>query len=539
MADSGGGGAYTGYTTNFNVTAGSGSPSGYTINPVDLRLPPPSFAEGGEVTESRMMLEQLDAGSMNQEPERQESEGLLRNLTRGARDIPTSIGGYLYKRTRTPTGGERSLGESASMVFDDLSKIGGAIKESVSEDPLGFAAEMMPVYGEYSSYRDANELSEQADRAEAAGDTESAKMLRQLSAVSMAGAIPLLGMFARGGKKLVTAGVGGIPQIDTAGIATRIAELPEPADVGGYNAPEVASMLKENSVGDLFNREIAADVDGAVAAYKQIPKTKGGKIIDADQFRELSPEYRENRALSADVHEPASALSKVYFDRLLDETRGQEGNWIFTGGGPASGKSAAVSDAMEDAAQAVVDGTMGNYRKVIQQVNRVLEDPSKDVDIVYINRDPLKAFDLALKRASDMEAELGTGRTIPAKSFIDMHVQSRKSIREINEAFKDNPDVDIQIWDNNGGYGDQFQTTIDKVKDFDYNDAAESIIQRLEKAYENGEITENIYRGFKSGPDPRTTSPSRADVAANSRGSKEPRQRATQGDAIDSPRGSL
>ena len=190
-------------------------------------------------------------------------------------------------------------------------------------------------------------------------------------------------------------------------------------------------------------------------------------------------------------------------------------------------QGAAVSDATEDAAQAVVDGTMGNYRKVIEQVNRVLEDPTKDVDIYYIDRDPLKALDLALKRAADMETELGTGRTIPAKAFIDMHVDSRKAIREINEVFKDNPDVNINIWDNNGGYGDQFQTTIDTVKDFDYNDTAERIMQRLEDAYENGEISENVYRGFKSGPDPRTTSPSRADIAANGRGDKELGQRAT------------
>ena len=530
---------YGGGYANFNAAAGSTGPvSGYTIRPVDLRLPPPMYAEGGEVTQSRMMLEQLDADAMAQEPERQESEGLLRNITRGAMDIPSSVGGYL--KSRSPIGTDLSFGESASMVFDDLSKIGGAIKEAAGEDPLGFAAEMMPIYGEYSSYQQAQELSEQADQAEAAGDTESAKMLRQLSTVSMAGAIPLLGMFARGGKKFVMAGARGIPQIDEAGIAARIAELPEPADVGGYNGPEVASSLMEGDpVGDLFNREIAADVDGAVAAYKQIPKTKGGKIIDADQFRELSPEYRENRGLAPNVHEPASALSKVYFTRLLDETRGQEGNWIFTGGGPASGKSAAVSDAMEDAAQGVVDGTMGNYRKVIQQVSRVLEDPTKTATLVYIDREPLKAFNLALKRAADMETELGTGRTIPAKAFIDMHVDSRKAIREINEAFKDNPKVSLQIWDNNGGYGDQFQTTIDTVKDFDYNDTAERIMQRLEDAYENGEISENVYRGFKSGPDPRATGASRQDVAANSRVNEELGQRATQGDAIDSPRGAL
>ena len=282
MADYGGGGGYTGYTTNFNVTAGSGTPSGYTIRPVDLRLPPPSFAEGGEVTESRMMLEQLDAGSMAQEPERQESEGLLRNLTRGARDIPTSIGGYLYRRTRTPTGGERSLGESASMVFDDLSKIGGAIKESVSEDPLGFAAEMMPIYGEYSSYRDANELSEQADRAEAAGDTESAKMLRQLSAVSMAGAIPLLGMFARGGKKAVMAGARG--RMPRAGEAFNIGTMRYEEGVPVEEIRRIEAEFNQSHQSDATSSqklfEMATRADPAFQTeMKEISDAVGGRYV--------------------------------------------------------------------------------------------------------------------------------------------------------------------------------------------------------------------------------------------------------------------
>lgn len=53
--------------------------------------------------------------------------------------------------------------------------------------------------------------------------------------------------------------------------------------------------------------------------------------------------------------------------------------------------------------------------------------------------------------------------------------------------------------------------------------------------YEREKTSENVYRGFKSGPDPRATratNPSRADVAANSRGSEELGQRATQGDAL-------
>lgn len=272
---------YGGGYANFNAAAGSTGPvSGYTIRPVDLRLPPPMYAEGGEVTQSRMMLEQLDADAMAQEPERQESEGLLRNITRGARDIPSSVGGYL--KSRSPIGTDLSFGESASMVFDDLSKIGGAIKEAAGEDPLGFAAEMMPIYGEYSSYQQAQELSEQADQAEAAGDTESAKMLRQLSTVSMAGAIPLLGMFARGGKKAVMAGARG--SMPRAGEAFNIGTMRYEEGVPVEEIRRIEAEFNQSHQSDATSSqklfEMATRADPAFQTeMKEISDAVGGRYV--------------------------------------------------------------------------------------------------------------------------------------------------------------------------------------------------------------------------------------------------------------------
>lgn len=272
---------YGGGYANFNAAAGSTGPvSGYTIRPVDLRLPPPMYAEGGEVTQSRMMLEQLDADAMAQEPERQESEGLLRNITRGAMDIPSSVGGYL--KSRSPIGTDLSFGESASMVFDDLSKIGGAIKEAAGEDPLGFAAEMMPIYGEYSSYQQAQELSEQADQAEAAGDTESAKMLRQLSTVSMAGAIPLLGMFARGGKKAVMAGARG--SMPRAGEAFNIGTMRYEEGVPVEEIRRIEAEFNQSHQSDATSPqklfEMATRADPAFQTeMKEISDAVGGRYV--------------------------------------------------------------------------------------------------------------------------------------------------------------------------------------------------------------------------------------------------------------------
>lgn len=282
------------------------------------------------------------------------------------------------------------------------------------------------------------------------------------------------------------------------------------ADEAAAPVTESRKMLDEleevqnNSVGESFRRMIAADTEGAINAYTQLESTRGGKLIDTDLFRELSPEYRNNRALASEVHEPASELNKLYFTRLLEKTRGQEGTWLFTGGGPASGKSSAVSSAMEEAAQGIVDGTMGNPEKVVRNINQVLEDPTKNATIFYIDRDPVKAFDLALSRSTSMENARGSGRTIPVMEFLNMHQASRQSIPKIYEQLKDNPRVDFEIWSNNAGVGEQFPTTIDKISTFNYNDALESIMNRLEEAYTNGEISEAVYRGYKSGTESRT-----------------------------------
>jgi len=333
----------------------------------------------------------------------------------------------------------------------------------------------------------------------------------------------------------------------TSAFADRIANLPEPADIGGYRGVTVSQTprMQNNPVGELFNREIVSDVEGAMSAYARIPATKNGKVIDTDLFRELSPEYRENRALASNVHEPASELNRAYFTRLLERTRGQEGTWLFTGGGPASGKSAAVSDEVESSAQAVVDGTMGKPDRVVRDVNRVLEDPTKDVSIVYIDRDPVKAFDLALKRSMSMEQNTGSGRTIPVKDFLDMHAASRRSIQKIYEQLGDNPRVDIQIWDNNGNAGEQFLTTVDKISTFDYDTTAERVMTRLENAYDSGEISESVYRGYKTGGDPRRSGSggasegaSGADASSDRPLNEESGQGAAQGNTVK-PRGSL
>ena len=161
-----------------------------TVRPIDLRYGRP-FAEGGEVKKLEGSEELAAEGDT-------ESAGMLANLLRGAKGIPSSIYGY---------GKDVFQSQSPSAkVLTDIFGIGGAIQEGAGEDSIGYALDMAPGTGEIRSAMDAKKYSDLADEARAAGDTEAAKMYEQLVTFSMAGAAPGLGMLARGAKRTVKAG---------------------------------------------------------------------------------------------------------------------------------------------------------------------------------------------------------------------------------------------------------------------------------------------------------------------------------------------
>ena len=71
-------------------------------------------------------------------------------------------------------------------------------------------------------------------------------------------------------------------------------------------------------------------------------QTDGGRILNTDLARELSPAYRADRTRSGDVHQAASDfIYKTYHAKLAEKTPdGLEPVVLFTAGGAGAGKSA-------------------------------------------------------------------------------------------------------------------------------------------------------------------------------------------------------
>lgn len=72
--------------------------------------------------------------------------------------------------------------------------------EGAQEDTLGFVLDMLPITGEIRAFIEAENLREQSEQARQDGNTEEADKLAQLATFTMAGALPLIGIFRRATK---------------------------------------------------------------------------------------------------------------------------------------------------------------------------------------------------------------------------------------------------------------------------------------------------------------------------------------------------
>jgi hypothetical protein len=121
-----------------------------------------------------------------------------------------------------------------------------------------------------------------------------------------------------------------------------------PADIPrapARDVPDGEAGKRFREVEDRFANEIAhVGVDAMLARYAAIKEpddTKGGRIINTDTFRELSPDYRADRSNSSAVHEPASYLAKIALARAIAALP-VSGLAVFTAGGSGAGKSSGL-----------------------------------------------------------------------------------------------------------------------------------------------------------------------------------------------------
>ena len=458
-----------------------------------------------------------------------ESKNLLENIISGAGKIPDSVGNYFVRPDET--GGPSFV--TPRQVGSDLVSMGGAIVDAVKEDDSFLKhrsiAEIAPITGEIISGADAVKFSNLANESRAAGDTKAADLYEQIVTLSAAGTAPLVGMGARAGRRAAinaaeeaikkgalgdaakmldevdavnaprVSAETGVPFIPfTEEYAAQITRtLPEPTNNNGYPGADVANLrgVKGDPIAEAWNRQIANDPMGMLELYKKHPETDGGKVHDTDVFRELNPNYLADRTIATSVHEPSGALNNMFYEMKLAETQGQPGRWLFTGGGPASGKSSGPAGQLRKGADLVYDGSLATYDTVAPRIDAALAS-GKQVEIAFVLRDPEKAIVQAVNRAMKQKKEFGTGRTIPINYYTGMHVDARQTLKRLDERYADNDAFKITVTSNQGGLNDARIGTLDEVVDLDYDTTVRKVTSVLDKMKKEGVIDEDIYQGF-------------------------------------------
>lgn len=254
-------------------------------------------------------------------------------------------------------------------------------------------------------------------------------------------------------------------------------------------------------------RKVNTNFSGAVDEYNKIPDTKGGKILNTDSARELSSDYGADRSLSHVVHEPASSfVKKLYAQKLKEEPKeGEEPMVLFTAGGTGSGKSTAVKNALGEKvnkAQIVYDTNMNKFDASKTKIEQAL-NAGKGVHIIYTYRDPVNALvNGALPRASRMENERGSGRTVPLQEHINTHIGSLSTIKRLAEHYENNPRVQITTIDNNGDRNSPSVIPLASVPKITHNGLKQRLTEVLDEEYNAGKISAKIYKGF-SGKEPQ------------------------------------
>lgn len=128
-------------------------------------------------------------------------QGILDALTdyyEGFASIPGAVSDYV-----SSTDSDKAIQDAKDYASQSAKELAKQFKE----DPFNMLLDMAPVIGEVRAFMDAEDLRTAADQAEASGDMQGAESLRREASMTMTGAIPLLGMAARAGKKVGTAGM--------------------------------------------------------------------------------------------------------------------------------------------------------------------------------------------------------------------------------------------------------------------------------------------------------------------------------------------
>lgn len=252
---------------------------------------------------------------------------------------------------------------------------------------------------------------------------------------------------------------------------------------------------KDGPAGAALRDRVTQDFDAVAGEYAALSgeyDTQGGRILNTDFARELSPEYRADRTRSADVHEAASDFVKELYRRKLAEPTpaGLDPVVVFSAGGTGAGKTTGLQAADFGEPEIVYDTNMNRLGSAVDKIEQALA-AGRDVRIIYTYREPVEAL-----RNGALPRAMRQGRTVPLAEHLRTHVGASTVIRELAARYADDPRVEIAAVDNSRGKGNQAVTPLESLPQVEDNNLREQLRASLEEARSAGEISDAVYRGF-------------------------------------------
>lgn len=292
-------------------------------------------------------------------------------------------------------------------------------------------------------------------------------------------------------------------------------------------------------IGNLLKQSIDEDFPAARAAYEAIddPQTRltseGGRVLNVDVARELSPGYRADRSRSADVHDPASKFVKRLYAEKLQEPppEGFDKLVLLTGGGTGAGKSSGLEQVPEAVTAGIIyDTNMNGLESARKKIDQALA-ADWGVSIVYTYRDPIEALvQGAFPRAERM------GRTVPLDKHIETHLGARDTIDALQQHYRNDPRVTIKVIDNSRGRNNATLTSLEDLPKIDHIGLHERATAETHAAFQRGDIGRATFRGTlgERADAVRGGAPARGrDLGAGDRGQPQPQDGAAASSLID------
>jgi len=289
----------------------------------------------------------------------------------------------------------------------------------------------------------------------------------------------------------LTIGDGSQPMAAEASAAQSLSQdYTKPADIALDYTPNGVELndsqrKAEESLGRTLSQPDAEE------KYAALPESMGGKFLDTDAARSLSPDYasgREGAMLhTQSTHAPAGQFIWNLYKKKLKAA--PTGSVVLMGGGGGSGKStfykpdSPIVKAVK-AADIVYDGTGQRFDDQDKKIKLAL-DSGRPVVNVFIYAPLDVAAPRAVKRFDK------SGRTIPPKQFAEGHVNALANFLSLAEKYKGQKGLIFKAFDNSGKA--PVEISLEKLNELRYDkdvsgdDAIKALLPKAEEALKDVE----------------------------------------------------